>query len=378
METRRSSLCPLCKRPAEAGESRQADSRLCGNCQSLVGTILPRGKTGPAASAARQARYAPTFASAALAEEAVSLEKADDREVLAGLSTEPMVEFYDAGLEATQEEPAPDYYYEHAPHEPRHTEAPQVETHQAEIQQEETRQEKTHHSETRPAQAAPEMPAPPLEAKPVTKVAAPDWDYTTVSEWPLAVTADRGRARPRPGGLNRGLMALAAGLLILAAGYFLVYRPLFAGGQEGQNDPAAASASSSAPAAEGPSEKPAEKDPGRQSQSPAAGNPQASPAAQPDAGHGGVPAAGQGRFSLQAASFPDEQAANEYSERLIRAGVPGYVVAADLGRRGRWFRVRVGRFESASAAEQYAAQSRARARAAGLSVELVVCDYEKP
>lgn len=85
----------------------------------------------------------------------------------------------------------------------------------------------------------------------------------------------------------------------------------------------------------------------------------------------------QGKHSLQAASFPDQSAAKGYAERLVRAGVPAYVVSADLGRRGRWYRVRVGRFESVEEAQKYAVQSRLRAQAAGLSLGLIVCAVEE-
>jgi cell division septation protein DedD len=83
------------------------------------------------------------------------------------------------------------------------------------------------------------------------------------------------------------------------------------------------------------------------------------------------------RYSLQAASFPKEMQAREFSDRLVRAGVPAYIMSIDIPRRGKWFRVRVGRFPSADEAGKYASQARQRARAAGISLELIVCDFEK-
>ncbi|MFY9574882.1 MAG: SPOR domain-containing protein, partial [Blastocatellia bacterium] len=86
----------------------------------------------------------------------------------------------------------------------------------------------------------------------------------------------------------------------------------------------------------------------------------------------------QGRFSLQAAAFPTEAAADEFAEKLKQAGVPSYVVNADLARRGRWFRVRIGRFNTAEDAQRYSSEAQLRARASGTSLQLIVCQYEQP
>jgi cell division septation protein DedD len=86
----------------------------------------------------------------------------------------------------------------------------------------------------------------------------------------------------------------------------------------------------------------------------------------------------QARYSLQAASFPNQAAAGEYVEKLIRAGVPAYTVHADIPGRGRWFRVRVGKFVTSDEAARYAAEARQRARAASVDLNLIVCDYQKP
>lgn len=86
----------------------------------------------------------------------------------------------------------------------------------------------------------------------------------------------------------------------------------------------------------------------------------------------------QRRFSLQAAALPTQGDADEFAEKLKRAGVPSYVVPADLARRGRWFRVRVGRFNSAEEAQRFAGEAQQRARAAGFAVQLIVCQYDQP
>lgn len=86
----------------------------------------------------------------------------------------------------------------------------------------------------------------------------------------------------------------------------------------------------------------------------------------------------QGRFSLQAAAFPTQSGADEFAERLKRIGVPSYVVPADLARRGRWFRVRIGRFNTAEDGQTFAAEAQRRAAAIGISLQLIVCQYERP
>jgi cell division septation protein DedD len=85
-----------------------------------------------------------------------------------------------------------------------------------------------------------------------------------------------------------------------------------------------------------------------------------------------------GHFSLQAASFPTERDADIFADRLKQAGVPSYVVPADVSHRGRWYRVRVGRFNAAEDAQRFAGEAQQRARAAGLAVQLVVCQYDQP
>jgi cell division septation protein DedD len=86
----------------------------------------------------------------------------------------------------------------------------------------------------------------------------------------------------------------------------------------------------------------------------------------------------QPTHSLQAASFPNEAGAKEFAGKLVRAGVPAYVLSVDIPRRGRWFRVRVGQFPNAGEAAKYSVQARQRAKAAGMNLDLMVCNYERP
>jgi cell division protein FtsN len=85
----------------------------------------------------------------------------------------------------------------------------------------------------------------------------------------------------------------------------------------------------------------------------------------------------EGNFTLQVAAVPDEASAIAYSERLTRAGISTYIVPVENGRR-KFFRVRVGRFKTAEEAQRYAAQSRLRGRAAGLSLDFMVAAYVNP
>jgi cell division septation protein DedD len=113
--------------------------------------------------------------------------------------------------------------------------------------------------------------------------------------------------------------------------------------------------------------KPAGTDPGRTEQPAAATGARASDS-EGDAG----------AVTLQAASFPNEPAAREFAERLLKHGIPAYVLRAEIARRGQWFRVRVGRFKDRSEATKFAEQSRQLGRAAGVNLDLVVCNYEEP
>jgi cell division septation protein DedD len=86
----------------------------------------------------------------------------------------------------------------------------------------------------------------------------------------------------------------------------------------------------------------------------------------------------QGKFALQVAAYPNRAAAAELADKLKAAGVASYVVNVELPHRGTWYRVRVGRFNTAAEAQKFAAEAQLRARAAGMSLELIVSPYEQP
>jgi DedD protein len=90
------------------------------------------------------------------------------------------------------------------------------------------------------------------------------------------------------------------------------------------------------------------------------------------------PDAGSGSLSFQMASFPSQAGADQFCEKLRNIGIPAYVVAADIPHRGKWFRVRAGRFASPAEAQQTSAGWQQRASKSGISLQLVPCDYQEP
>lgn len=198
----------------------------------------------------------------------------------------------------------------------------------------------------------------------------PAWDYSQ-NEWPVLVGPPR---RNKFGVLRASLVAL----VLLAAGgfYFFILQP--AAREQRTGVPVdSKGAERAAPAAQ-PSvaeAKSAEPGPRPVASSPSSETPAivgSKPIQVPEGGNA------HGKFSLQAAAFPTKAGADEFAEKLRQAGVPSYIVSADLGRRGTWFRVRVGRFNSADDAQKFAAEAQLRAKAAGMSLQLIGCQYDQP
>ncbi|HYP28289.1 MAG TPA: SPOR domain-containing protein [Blastocatellia bacterium] len=204
----------------------------------------------------------------------------------------------------------------------------------------------------------------------------PAWEYSA-NEYPVLLNENR------PSSWKKIMVPAAVILFVaLAAGYVLFFQP----SSESQEAAAIqAPAQSLLPASEQSageqSKEPRVEQPQTEQPMPAP-PPEAASTAPADSAPPAVAASGAessgGAFSLQAASFPDEAAARHFSEYLASAGIPSRVVAAQLGRRGKWYRVRVGRFASPEEAEKYAVQARARSASLGMNFQLIVCDYEKP
>ncbi|HKY06549.1 MAG TPA: SPOR domain-containing protein [Blastocatellia bacterium] len=199
----------------------------------------------------------------------------------------------------------------------------------------------------------------------------PAWDYS-VNEYPTLLA-------PEPSTGNRGWMKLAAAVALVvivgATGYLFLFKRSAVAVSE--------KAASVLPITEADAAKPIAQTSARPESRPAAeSNASAAPGApvstQPVTAPVRAHLPEEGNYSLQAASLPNESAANEFAQKVARAGVEARVVAADLGRKGRWYRVRVGRFMTAAEAENFARTATANARAAGMNLQLMVCDYEKP
>ena len=213
-------------------------------------------------------------------------------------------------------------------------------------------------------------PADPWEAP------LPAWDYSH-SEWPVLAGPNNRKSFRKLGGPIAAIVLLAC-----AAGfYLLIYRP---SGPERRTATdsgrtAQASAVDLGATVGGSADSDARKRVAATlSEAPAsaASQPAETVALEPVTPKESTNA--QGRFSLQAAAFPTQLGADEFAEKLKRTGLPSYVVPAELAHRGRWFRVRVGRFNATEEAQRFAGEAQQRTRAAGLAVQLIVCQYDQP
>lgn len=75
----------------------------------------------------------------------------------------------------------------------------------------------------------------------------------------------------------------------------------------------------------------------------------------PDAPTGPVSAGHDGRYTLQVISYKSPEEARLFAETLRDRGHHAFVVSADLGERGTFWRVRIGPFKSLHEAEDYRA-----------------------
>ena len=398
--------CPLCRRSAATGTNgTAAATRLCEQCQALIRTILPETAAFvPARAQAVVAAPQPVFSQAAVQPLPVEPEEAEADFLQSPDAAElPAPELPDfAPVFASQDQPEPvfgpeqgteptDFHFdpfaqEDAQAEPLHEYADLFENDQDE------------NAAAAAAETVAEPPLPPeLHPTPVERAEAasfgasyadveadlsedaeeqkipadpweeplPAWEYST-HEWPIVVDNRASQTRRKPWLL---LAASVIVILTIAGYYFLSSSP--AQSRQARQDAPAQSAAVPNPQ---PVNATQADTPAVASQAqPATPQPQtAAPVEQSNAGE-----AKQPTHTLQVESTPDRAAADERAERLKRAGIPAYVVAADLGKRGTWYRVRVGRFSGEEEARRFIEQSRARARAAGMEIQLVVQPYEK-
>jgi cell division septation protein DedD len=201
----------------------------------------------------------------------------------------------------------------------------------------------------------------------------PAWEYSR-SEWPLLVKEEKPSATLK---LKWPLIAVLVIVLSAAVYFFFISRrgqaPLAQSGSEtGAQTPLTVPVE---PLKSVEQPKPADASPATPA-SPAAatpGNNSAPPATVSQATEA------QWKHALQAMASPNEGEANSFAERLKNAAIPAYVVRADLGSHGVWYRVRIGRFATPAEAQRYAAEARTRARIAGVALkDLQVAAYDKP
>ena len=208
-----------------------------------------------------------------------------------------------------------------------------------------------------------QSPAKKLDGTEINDV-PPSWDHQ--EDFPIFIDHEKEKS------LSRYWLPAAALLLlaILAAAYLFIYQPYFSNpAPRAEQQSGLTGDEAGKPAAPSLDETAAQ--PAEQPATPVADAQPPTPAPPP----GANPADGQGKYSLQAASFPAASGAKEFADRLTRAGLPAYITAANIAGRGQWYRVRVGRFPTSAEAETYAAQARQRAKAAGVNLQLVVCEY---
>ena len=68
-----------------------------------------------------------------------------------------------------------------------------------------------------------------------------------------------------------------------------------------------------------------------------------------------APTGMEGSYTLQVASYPERSDAEEFADELRARGHEAYVVSADIPDRGRYWRVRIGPFETQREVESYRA-----------------------
>src|SRR5215469_226752 len=390
-----SSICALCRRPLPEDASGSA-TRLCDSCRRMVDNIRPaasRGATGPAPSA-------PTHQT-----EPVPAAQMPPRETpnsnISRAVPQQEVRPNTAWAEAPPAQAQPDPAWVNTPSQSPATNPG------------------LNNAPRQPPVASSGLSGPPRREPPANPVWSdvvmvpsgpdsqeapyqPSTDESAYHQnWPIIVE----EAPPR----KRGKGFLALFLFVVMAGAaavaFLVFKDKFLGlrggpaagsptnnsvavvepkPQDSKAVPAPGALDSAKPLTPGSSQSPgaaasptvpvatASVDSGKPAQATQAA--QATPPAQATPQAQATPsaqAAGAKMTSFQTASFPNEASAKQFQDKLVQAGLPAYVVAADIPHRGKWYRVRVGKFASQEEARQAGESWRKRAAAAGINLQLV-------
>ncbi len=359
-------VCPLCRQAAANGS---VATRLCASCRSLIHVILP----------ARQFAPRPSIDSVVAVEAPdMSFANLHTEEEPDYLNTQPLDETSrtEAQPESDEEvvftfdaEP-PQRSYEMPQHQ-WFSQSQPLEVPEAYIQAGANSQPLTEH----PAPAAVEQSAATSFGQESGSLAStsadpwadplPAWE-TSRNEWPVLMQA------PKPTTLSKLKIPVAILLLVasLAALFFVVILPLMKSNAP-EPTPSVVKPTETKPSAP-PAAPPtsAQTETAQPSAPPAVSQPATSPTAED---------LKEGTITLQVMSSPNEAEAKGMADKLTRAGIAAYVIAAEIKGKGRWYRVRAGRFSTREEAQRYAEQSKARARAAGVKLDTMIpVDYEKP
>ena len=74
----------------------------------------------------------------------------------------------------------------------------------------------------------------------------------------------------------------------------------------------------------------------------------------------------KGRYTVQIASYPDRELAEDEVRRMKKMGYAAFVVASEVPDRGTWYRVRLGSFQKKASADKLAREVQAKAGLAPL------------
>jgi cell division septation protein DedD len=98
----------------------------------------------------------------------------------------------------------------------------------------------------------------------------------------------------------------------------------------------------------------------------------AAPSAQPDPVPTAAATGVAGGFTVQVMSAKDQASSQAAADRLASHGAEAYVMRADLGARGVWYRVRIGQFSTRAEAQAAAT----RLRSSGRIQSAIIVPYE--
>lgn len=387
----RKMVCPLCRKSITDALQALPTTRLCHSCRSIVQAIVP--DRGWKSDSAQEARYFTPVAHT----EVEAHTKYDEPQYLDadGLDDFGEGQYSDnynqaQGITSSNDWPVADRngnqadtgWQSGAQSQPERSSLQQEDRWAAPVAQTTGLAESPRWNQTLIVAPAPAEPEPIQTARPVYQ-AEPVYSHdpwasplpdgeTSLNEWPLLVhTGKKSSAKGLRAAIGVGVIA-ALGV----AGYFFAYKPFF-----GSKQPVSQNAVAVNTATPTPTEEVADSAKPQPAAVPAESSaaPQVTPLStseKKEASASNDP--GEGAFSLQAISSSSQEEANKFSEKLMRAGISAYVVAADIRGRGRWYRVRIGRFATREEAMKYGEQSRMRAKAAGIRLDLIVSSYDKP